>query len=94
MRDYAGDDDTQETQEGDDELTLLDSDAPTIATAADIRAAARRRQQWKEHATGVRWDDGRTRYVLATRRDGHIQNETNGFGYRILTSHYPKYISL
>lgn len=41
---------------------------------------------YAQHAKGVRWDDGRTRYVLTTRRDGHISIETNSLGYRMLTS--------
>lgn len=61
---------------------------PTIVVISDTAMQHDTQEHsYAQHVTGVRWDDGRTRHVLTTRRDGHIQIETNGLGYRILTSH-------
>lgn len=43
------------------------------------------RVPYADHANGVRWADGTTRYVLTTRNDGHIRIDPRPQGYWITT---------
>lgn len=67
---------------------IFDFCQPDIVVISDtVMQHNTQEHSYAMHVKGVGWDDGRTRYVLTTRRDGHISIETKALGYRLLTSH-------
>jgi len=65
---------------------VFDYCAPDVVVISDdeIQFETQEHGYYDQHATGIRFDDGTTRRVLTTRRDGSIRFATDGRGsYRV-----------